>query len=102
MTKQQNIIHKRFQKDYKLGSVEVQLNFIIDNDVFEISNIQIHGTFDSGLPNSPTFEQIKNKAFLVSKHINIDGKIVQTRIIGNNYANDIVEQILELKKELNQ
>lgn len=102
MTKERMIIHKRFQIDYNKGGIEIQLNFIVDNGVIGISNIQIHGTFDTGLPNSPTFEQINNKAFLVSHHKNFEGKTVLNRIIGNNYANDIVEQILELKNELTQ
>ena len=100
MKKEPMIIHKRFQIDYSEGSIEVQLNFIVDNDIVEVSNIQIHGTFNTDLPNSPTFEQINNKAFLVSHHKSVERKTVMTRIIGNNYANDIVEQILKLKKEL--
>lgn len=94
------IIHKRFQLDYKEGSIEIQLNFIIKKEVVEISNIQIHGTFVSQIPKSPDFEEIGNKAFLISHHINTNGKTVFTRIIGNNYANDITEEILKLKKEL--
>jgi hypothetical protein len=100
MTKQQKITHKRFQRDYSEGSIEVQLNFIVENDVVKVSNIQIHGTFDHGLPDSPTLEQQNNKAFLVSHFINLEGKTLITPIIGNDYADDIVEQILELRKKL--
>lgn len=100
MKNEQEIIHKRFQINYSEGSIEVQLNFVIEKDLIEITNIQIHGTFDSGLPDSPKIEQINNKAFLVSQHINIDGKTVFTRIVGNDYANDILEEILKLKKEI--
>jgi hypothetical protein len=96
------ILHKRFQKNYSEGSIEVQLNFVIEKDLIEISNIQIHGTFDSGLPNSPKIEQINNKAFLVAQHINIDGKTLFTRIVGNDYADDILEEILKLKKEISE
>lgn len=102
MTKEKMIIHKRFQIDYSEGSIEVQLNFIVDNGVVEVSNIQIKGTFENGLPNSPTIEQQNNKTFLVSHHKSIDGKTVITRIIGNIYADDIVEQILELKNKITQ
>lgn len=96
------IIHKRFQKNYSEGSIEVQLNFVIEKDIIEITNIQIQGTFDSGLPNSPKIEQIKNKAFLVSQHINIEGKTLLTRIVGNAYADDILEEILKLKKGITE
>lgn len=99
MTKEQMIIHKRFQRDYSEGSIEVQLNFIVDNGVIEVSNIHIKGTFEHGLPNSPTLEQQNNKAFLISHYISQDGKNVINRIIGNDYADDIVKQILELKND---
>ena len=94
------IIHKRFQREYSAGSIEVQLNFIVDDGVVKVSNIQIHGTFDHGLPNSPTLEQQNNKAFLVLHFINLEGKTEITRIFGNNYADDIVEEILKLKNKL--
>ena len=100
MTKQQKNIHKRFQRDYSAGSIEVQLNFIVDDGVVKVSNIQIHGTFDHGLPDSPTLEQHNNKAFLVSHFINLEEKPEITRIIGNDYADDIVEEILKLKHKL--
>ncbi|MBS7787646.1 hypothetical protein KIH23_10085 [Flavobacterium sp. CYK-55] len=102
MINNQKIIHKRFQKNYSEGAIEVQLNFVIEENLIEITNMQIHGTFDSGLPNSPKIEQINNKVFLVSQYINIDGKIVLTRIVGNNYADDILEEILKLKKEISE
>lgn len=101
MGKQQKITHKRFQNDYSEGSIEVQVDFILENGVFKIANIQIHGTFDSGLPNSPTFEQQNDKAFIVSHYINISGKRIMERIVGNKYADEIAEEILKLKKELN-
>lgn len=102
MTKQQKIIHKRFQNNYSEGSFEVQLNFIVENNVIVVSNIQIHGSFDTGLPNSPIFEQINNKAFLVSHYTNIAGEKIMERVVGNKYADDIVMQILELKDKLTQ
>ena len=101
MEKQQKITHKRFQNDYSEGSIEVQVDFIPENGVFKISNIQIHGTFDTGLPSSPTFEQVNNTAFLVSHYTNIVGERIMERVVGNKYADEIVEQILKLKKELN-
>lgn len=100
MTKESMIIHKRFQIDYSEGSIEVQVNFVVDNGIVEVSNIQIHGTFDTDLPNFPFFEQISDKAFLVSHHINTNGKTLMTRIIGNKYANNIIEQIVKLKNEI--
>ena len=96
----QEIIHKRFQKDYKEGSIEVQLNFVVDNGVVEVSNVQIHGTFDTCLPSSPTFKLINKMGFLIAQHESLDGKAIITPIVGNNYANDIVAQILKLKIEL--
>lgn len=100
MEDNKKIIHKRFQLDYSDGSIEVQLNFIIAKDVIEISNIQIHGTFDSSLPNSPKIEQINSKSFLVSEYTNIHGKTISTRIVGNDYGNDILEEISRLKIEI--
>jgi hypothetical protein len=94
------IIHKRFQINYSEGGIEVQLDFIIEKDVIEISNIQIHGTFDSGLPDSPKFELINSEVFIVSQHINTHGETVFTRIVGNKYANEILEEILKLKKDI--
>lgn len=100
MEKQQEIIHKRFQNNYNEGSIEIQVDFILENGVLKMSNIQIQGTFNSGLPNSPTIEQQNNKTFLVSHYTNIAGKRIMERIVGNKYADDIVAQILRLKKEL--
>jgi len=99
MEKQQKVIHERFQKDYREGGIEIQLNFIVTNDDIEISNIQIHGTFDTGLPSSRTYE-LENKTFLVSQYTDIAGKRIRERVVGNKYADDIVEQILHMKKEL--
>lgn len=96
------IIHKRFQKDFNEGSIEVQVNFNINNGIVEISNIHIKGTFDTGLPTSPTIEQLNNKYFLIAHYKNVGGKDVINRIIGSKYADDIVEEILELKNKLSQ
>lgn len=100
MTKQRDIIHKRFQIDKSEGSIEVQVDFFLDDGVVKISNIHIHGNFDSGLPSSPTFERVNNTAFLVSHYTNIVGKRIMERVVGNKYADEIVEQILKLMDEL--
>ena len=100
MAKQQKIIHKRFQNDYSEGSFEVQVNLIVENVVIEVSDIQIHGTFDTGLPNSLTLEELNNKTFLVAHYTNSSGERIMERIIGNKYADEIVKQILKLKNEL--
>lgn len=102
MTKEKMIIHERFQRNYSEGGIEVQLNFIVDNGVVEVSNIQIKGTFDTGLPKSPTLVQQDGKTFLISHYKNLEGNTIITRIIGNVYADDIVEQILELKNKIKQ
>jgi hypothetical protein len=100
MEKQQKITHKRFQIDKSEGSIEVQFDFVLEDGVVKISNIHIHGNFDSGLPSSPTFEQVNNTAFLVSHYTNIFEKRIMERVVGNKYADEIVEAILKLKDEL--
>ena len=100
MTKKIDFIHKRFQIDKSEGSIEVLVDFVLEDGVVNFSNIHIRGNFDSGLPSSPTFEQVYNKAFLVSHYTNIAGKRIMERLVGNKYADEIVEQILKLRDEL--
>ena len=99
MEKQKKTIHERFQNNYNEGSIEVQVDFIVESDDVKISNIHIKGNF--GLPTSPTLEQLNNKTFLVAHYTNITGEKIMERVVGNKYADEIVEEILKLKKGLN-
>jgi len=94
------IIHKRFQKNYNEGSIEVQVNFNVDNSVVKVSDIQIKGSFNCGLPANPSIEEQNNNFFLVAHYVNIAEKNVNELIIGNKYADDIVKDILELKHNI--
>ncbi|MBC7525281.1 MAG: hypothetical protein H7239_12690 [Flavobacterium sp.] len=95
------IIHKRIQCDFEKGSVEIQINFDVFNNNVKVSKIQIHSTFDSGLPALPTFEEYKSKSFLVAHYCNADKKIFE-RIVGNIYADTITEQIREMIIEISK
>jgi hypothetical protein len=94
------IIHKRFQKNYNSGSIEVQVNFNVNDKNIEVTNIQIHENFDSGIPNSPIIEEINNRTFLVESYTIEKGRNVIHRMVDNVYANDIVSEIMRLKSEI--
>jgi len=91
------LIHKRFQKDYKNGSIEVQVNFSVENNSIEISTIQIHSNFDSGLPINPTIESVGDKKIFIAQYKDANGKSIKERIVGNEYSDDIINSILEVK-----
>ena len=93
------IVHKRLQNDYDEGGIEIQINFNVDNGVVTVSSIQIHSSFDSGLPTSPAFEEFNNKDFLVAHYTTADKNVFE-RIIGNIYADKITKQIRELINNL--
>lgn len=93
-------IHKRFQKDFNEGSIEVQVNFDIENGVVKVSNIHIKGTFDHGLPAVPTIEHQNNNIFLVAHYINEEGNRISNPIIGNKYADEILKDILKLRQDI--
>lgn len=93
-------IHKRFQIDKSEGSIEVQVDFALEDGVVKISNINIQANFESGLPNSPSLEQFNNTAFLVIDYLNIAGKRIMERLVGNKYADEIVEKILNLRDQI--
>jgi hypothetical protein len=82
------------------GSIEVQVDFIINCDVAIVSNLQIHCNFETGLPNSPTLEQYNDKYYLVSHYTNPIGKKIMERTIGNKFADEVIEQILELMNKI--
>ena len=91
------IVHKRFQKDYSEGGVEVQLTFEIENDGVNILVIQIKATFETNLPANPTLTQLNGKNLLVAHYKSIEGKNRTSLITGNKYADDIVQEILKIK-----
>ncbi len=91
------IIHKRFQKDYSEGGIEVQLNFDIENDVVNIFAIHIKATFETNLPTNPTLTQLNGKNLLVGHYITREGNNTTSVITENKYADDIVQEIMELK-----
>jgi hypothetical protein len=94
------LIHKRFQKDYKKGSIEVQVNFSVENNSIEISTIHIHSNFDSGLPTNPTIESIGDKKIFIAHYKDVNGKSMKERIIGNEYSDDIINSILEIQSAI--
>lgn len=94
------IIHKRFQKNYDKGGIEVQLNFNDENKETKVSYIHIKSSFDCGLPTTPTLEKHESKPFLVAHYTDEYGRKVSNRIIDNSYADDIVNEILELERTL--
>jgi len=91
--------HKRFQKNYTNGSIEIQLNYDIVDKNIRVSNIHIHSTFDIGIPNFAdlSFEKYNNE-FLILKNTYENCITKFEPIIGNQYANDIVKDIFLIKK----
>ena len=92
-------IYRRIQNDYDQGGIEVQIYFEVENDSVNVITIQIHSTFDTGLPFSPTFENESNKDFLVAHYFKDDKKVFEY-VTGNMYADKITGQIRHLINEI--
>ncbi len=93
------IIHKKIELNYDEGGIEVQLNFLINEDHTEIAIINIHSSFESGLPNSATFEKTDGIYNLVATYFDLKGRKIVERV-NNKYAVDIVNEILKIQKQI--
>ena len=99
MHKNNKIVHKKFQLNYDKGGIEVQLNFVINEDHIEIANINIHSSFESGLPNSATLDKTDGIYYLVASYFDLNGRKIIERM-NNKYAEDIVNEILKIQKQI--
>ncbi len=99
MHENNKIVHKRIQLNYDKGGIEVQLNFIISDVHIEIANINIHSSFESGLPNSATLNKTDGMYFLDATYFDLKGRKIVERI-NNVYADDIVNEILKIQKQI--
>lgn len=97
MQENNKIIHQKIKLNYEEGGIEVQLNFIINEYQTEIVIINIHSSFESGIPKSATIENSDGINYLCTTYIDLHGRKIIERV-NNKYAVDIVNEILKIQK----
>jgi hypothetical protein len=99
MKENNNIIHKKIELNYKEGGIGVQLNFVINEYQTEIVIINIHSSFESGIPKSATIENSDGINYLCTTYIDQQGRKIIERV-KNKYAVDIVNEIMKIQKQI--
>jgi hypothetical protein len=97
MLENNKIIHQKIELNYEEGGIEVQLNFVINEYQTEIIIINIHSSFESGIPKSATIVNSDGIKYLCTTYFDIQGRKIIERV-NNKYAVDIVNEIMKIQK----
>ena len=94
--------HKQFQYPVSVDkAIDVQFNLEFDGSKVDITNIQIHSNYGSGLPHSPQLKE-HNGAFKFYKEFeskegnNFVGKF---QYFDDEVSRGIIQKILKIKEE---